>query len=141
MGDCINVISDVKITANKKSVNGKFCCGDRLLKRKHMKTKMTAMALVIAATSYALNSEPSAPAAVSTPARYTLTAGPITYVDGAQLTFQTFVRMDTTTGQAWMMHYVVNSTNAPLPEWVPVLERFPSVGPTASKATQTNATR
>jgi hypothetical protein len=122
MGDCINVISAVTITAKKKSVNGKFCCGDRFLKRK-------------------LNSEPSAPAAVSTPARYTLTAGPITYVDGAQLTFQTFVRMDTTTGQAWMMHYVVNSTNAPLPEWVPVLERFPSVGPTASKATQTNATR
>jgi len=113
--------------------------------------KLTKLSLILVAGGIVaitlgtvVHTEPQPQPPVATPqaARYTITAGPITYVDGTQLTFQTFVRLDTTTGQAWAMFYVAgNGTNYMLPDWIPVVERFPNAGPTASKAAPSPATR
>lgn len=117
-----------------------------------MKTaKLTIVLLAILITA-GLATAPSTSTSAGDPsARYTISAGPLTYVDGgSQLTFQTFVRMDTTTGRAWALFYVTSGgSNYALPDWVPIVERFaiaapnyaPSATPTTSKAAPSPATR
>jgi hypothetical protein len=96
------------------------------------------VAITLGTVVHTAEPQPQPPATTPQAARYTVTAGPLTYIDNAQMTLQTFIRLDTVTCQAWAMIYVASGTNGANPDWVPVLERLSNGGPAASKAASVN---